>query len=183
MTFQTLDRKERSFLNLVDDNYEDIELSYIKGGSWLQAFGYLNLLCTWATRAITNYAPIGEYHLRFFPNKDFSCPCSNFPIESKRHVLYNCKRHNGYWNSRRDSLCHFILFLIANPKAFIFIDYSQLVASNWFWNNWILFFLSYLFSFFSFDFSMISFLRSSFLISLFLFFSSCSLLLLYVVTT
>ena len=30
MTFQALDGKRRSFLNLVDGNYEDIELSYIK---------------------------------------------------------------------------------------------------------------------------------------------------------
>ena len=130
MTFQASDGKGRSFLNLVDGNYEDIEPSYIKGGPWLQAFGYSNLLCARATRAITNHAPIGEYRLRFFPNEDFSCPCGNFPIESRRHVLYDCKRHNGYWNPRRDSLCHFILFLIANPKAFVFIDYSQPVASN-----------------------------------------------------
>ena len=96
MTFQASDRKRRNFLDLVDNNYEDIKPSYIKGNSWLQAFGYLNLLCARATRAITNHAPIGEYYLRFFPNKDFSCPCSNFPIESRRYVLYDCKRHNGY---------------------------------------------------------------------------------------
>jgi len=130
MTFQVSDGKERSFLNLVDGNYEDIKLSYIKGGPWLQAFGYSNLLCTRATRAVTNHALIGEYYLRFFPNEDFSCLCGNFPIESRRHVLYDCKRHNEYWNPRRDSLWHFVLFLIANPKAFAFIDYSQLVASN-----------------------------------------------------
>ena len=35
MTFQALDGKGRHFLNLVDNNYEDIELSYIKGGPWL----------------------------------------------------------------------------------------------------------------------------------------------------
>ena len=135
MTFQASDGKRGSFLNLVNNNYEDIKLSYIKEGSWLQTFGYLNLLCARATRAITNHAPIGEYHLRFFPNEDFSCPCSNFPIKSRRHVLYDCKRHNGYWNPKRDLLCHFVLFLIANPKAFAFIDYSQLVTSNWFWND------------------------------------------------
>ena len=96
MTFQVSDRKGRSFLNLVDNNYENIKPSYIKGDPWLQAFGYSNLLCAQATRTITNHASIGECHLRFFPNEDFSCPCGNFPIESRRHVLYNCKRHNGY---------------------------------------------------------------------------------------
>ena len=130
MTFQASDGKGSSFLNLVDDNYEDIEPSYIKGVPWLQAFGHLNSLCAWTTRAITNHAQIGEYCLRFFPNKDFSCPCGDFPIESKRHVLFDCKRHNRYWNPQRDLLCHFVLFLIANPKAFAFIDHFLSVSSN-----------------------------------------------------
>ena len=61
MTFQALDRKGRQFLNLVDDNFNTIELSYIKEGLWLQSFGYSNSLCVRAIRAITNHAPIGEY--------------------------------------------------------------------------------------------------------------------------
>jgi len=34
MTFQASDGKGKHFLNLVNDNYEDIEPSYIKGGLW-----------------------------------------------------------------------------------------------------------------------------------------------------
>ena len=45
MTFQASDGKGCSFLNLVDNNYEDIEPLYIKGGPWLQAFGHSNSLC------------------------------------------------------------------------------------------------------------------------------------------
>jgi len=130
MIFQALDGKRSNFLNLTDDNYEEIKPSYIKGGPWLQAFRHLNLLYTWATRAITNHAPIGEYCLRFFPNEDFSCPCDDFPIKSRRHVFFDYKRHNGYWNPRRDSLCYFVLFLSANPKAFAFIDHSLSVSPN-----------------------------------------------------
>jgi len=96
MIFQALNGKRSNFLNLTDDNYEEIEPSYIKGGPWLQAFGYSNLLYTWATRAITNHAPMEEYCLRFFPNEDFSCLCDDFPIKSRRHVLFDYKRHNGY---------------------------------------------------------------------------------------
>jgi len=62
MTFQASDGKGRHFLNLVDHNSKDIEPSYIKGGLWLQFFGHSNLLCTRATRAITNHALIGKYH-------------------------------------------------------------------------------------------------------------------------
>ena len=122
MTFQVSDGKGRQFLNLVDDNLNIIEPVYTKEGSWLQVFGHSNSLCTHTTRAITNYAPIGEYHLRFFPNEDFKCLCGNYPIKSRRHILHECMRFNGYWNPRRDLLSHFIMFLIANPNAFAFID-------------------------------------------------------------
>jgi len=46
MTFQALDGKGCHFLNLLDDNFNEIEPSYAKGGPWLQLFGYLNSLCT-----------------------------------------------------------------------------------------------------------------------------------------
>ena len=122
MTFQVSDGKGKHFLDLLDDNFNTIEPSYTKGGPWLQVFGHSNSLCACATRAITNHAPIGEYQLRFFPNKDFTCPCNDYPIKSRRHILHKCRRFNGYWNPRRDSLNYFIMFLIANPIAFTFTD-------------------------------------------------------------
>ena len=125
MTFQASDGKERHFLELVNDDLKDIRLSYTKGGLWLQLFGHLNMLCACAMRAITNHALIGEYQLRFFPNEEFKCPCGNYPIKSRRHILYDCMRFNGYQNPRRDSLSYFIMFLIANPNAFVFIDNYQ----------------------------------------------------------
>ena len=120
--FQVSDGKRRQFLNLVDDNLNIIEPVYTKEGSWLQVFGHSNSLCTHTTRDLTNYAPIGEYHLRFFPNEDFKCLCGNYPIKSRRYILHECMRFNEYWNPRRDLLSHFIMFLIANPNAFAFID-------------------------------------------------------------
>ena len=71
MMFQASDRKGNQFLDLVDDDFNIIKPSYTKCSPWLQVFGHSNLLCAHATRAITNHAPIGEYQLRFFPNKDF----------------------------------------------------------------------------------------------------------------
>ena len=122
MTFQALDRKDNHFLDLVDNNFNIIEPSYTKGGSWLQVFGHSNSLYAHAMRAITNYAPIREYQLRFFPSKDFKYSCNDYPIESRRHILHECRRFNGYWNPRKDSLNHFTMFLIANPNAFAFSD-------------------------------------------------------------
>jgi len=122
MIFQALDGKRKHFLDLLDDNFNTIEPAYTKGRPWLQVFGHSNSLCARATRAISNHAPIGEYWLRFFPNEDFKCPCNNYPIESKRHILHECRRFNRYWNPRRDSLNHFTMFLINNPNAFAFTD-------------------------------------------------------------
>jgi len=90
MIFQTSDDKGKNMLDLVDDKNNPLEPSYSKGSIWLQYFGHSNLLCTQALRAIVNHVPTGEYHLRFFPNEDFSCPCGNYPIESRRHILYEC---------------------------------------------------------------------------------------------
>ena len=120
MRFQASDGKGNNFLDLLDDDFNIIELSYIKGGPWLQSFSHSNSLCARATRAITNHVPIGEFHLRFFPNKDFRYPCNKYLIKTKRHILHECQRFNGYWNPRSDSLSHFIMFLIHNPKAFAF---------------------------------------------------------------
>jgi len=122
MTFQALDGKGKQFLDLLDNDFNIIELAYTKDGPWLQVFSHSNLLCAHATRAITNHTPIREYRLRFFPNKNFKCPCDNYPIELRRHILHEFRRFNGYWNLRRDSLNHFVMFLITNPKAFAFTD-------------------------------------------------------------
>ena len=122
MTFQASDGKGNHFLDLLDDNLNVIELSYARGRPWLQAIGHLNLLCAHAVRAITNHAPIGEYRLQFFPNIDFTCPYNNYPIKLRRHILYDCQRFNRYWNPRRDTLKHFVMFLTSNPNAFTFND-------------------------------------------------------------
>jgi len=120
MTFQTSDSKERNFLNLLSDDLLPIESSYSKGSPWLLQFSHSNLLCTQASRAITNHAPVGEYQLRFFPSEIFSCLCGLYPIESRQHILHECQRFNKYWNPRRDTLSHFSLFLQLNPSAFVF---------------------------------------------------------------
>ena len=120
MTFQASDSKGKHFLDLVDSDDNPIEPSYIRGGSWLKFFGHSNSLCARASRAITNHAPIGEYRLRFFPREDFSCLCGSYPIESRSHILHECKRFNNYWNPRRDSISHFVLFLELNLGAFAF---------------------------------------------------------------
>ena len=96
MTFQTLDLKGKHFLKLVDSDNNIIELSYIKGSSWLKYFGHSNSLCARALRAIINHTSIGEYKLRFFPREDFSCPCGLYSIESKQHILHEYKRFNEY---------------------------------------------------------------------------------------
>ena len=90
MTFQASDGKGRNFLDLLDDDFNPIEPHYAKGSPWLQAFSHSNTLCARAVRAITNHTPIGEYRLRFLPETDILCPCSNYSIEIRRHILHKC---------------------------------------------------------------------------------------------
>ena len=122
MTFQALDLKGNQFLDLLDNNNNIIELSYVKEGLWLKMFGHSNSLCAHATRAITNHAPTGKYRLRFFSKKEFKCPCGQYPIELRCHILHEYGRFNDYWYPRRDSLSHFVMFLETNPSTFSFCD-------------------------------------------------------------
>jgi len=117
--FPSIRSKRKKFLKLLDNDLNPLEPSTVKGGPWLQYFSHSNSLCT---RAIVNHAPIGEYQLRFFPREEFACSCGIYPIESRHHILHECKRFNNYWNPRRDSIGHFSQFLIFNSKAFSFKD-------------------------------------------------------------
>ena len=116
--FKMLNLKERNFLNLLNNNLSNIKSSYMKGGPWIKNFSFSNSLCTWA---ITNHAPIEEYQLRFFPREEFSCLCRVYPIKTRCHILYDCRRFNKYWNPRRDTISHFVSFLEFNPNTFSFV--------------------------------------------------------------
>ena len=60
-TFKSSDLKGRNFFHLLNNNLLEIEPSYTKKDSWIEYFGFSNLLYAQATRAITNHIPIGEY--------------------------------------------------------------------------------------------------------------------------
>ena len=120
MTFQASDKKGHHFLDLLDNDNKSLEPTYFKGRIWLKYFGHSNSLCARAMRAIVNHTPIGEYWLRFFPKEDFKCLYREYCIEMRQYILYDCKRYNEYWNSRRDTIGHFMLFLEFNSNAFAF---------------------------------------------------------------
>ena len=80
MSFQALDLKGKNFLELLDDDFNPLEPSTIKGSPWLQHFSHSNSLYA---RAIINHAPISEYRLKFFPREEFLCPCGLYPVESR----------------------------------------------------------------------------------------------------
>ena len=120
ITFQASNLKGSQFLDLVNNDNNPIEPTYAKGGSWLKSFGHSNSLCARAIRAITSHALIGKYRLRFFPREEFKCLYGFYPIELRHHILHECNRFNRYWNLRRDSLSHFVMFLVFNPSTFSF---------------------------------------------------------------
>ena len=165
--FQASNFKWNQFLDLVDNNNNIIEPIYIKGELWLKVFGHLNSLCICATRAITNHAPIGEFRLRFFLREEFKYPCNQYSIETRHYILHECGRFNGYWNPRRDSLSHLIMFLVFNPSAFSFSNSLVYTSFSFLFLFIFCFLLSFL-SFFSFCFQ-------------FYFSFPCSFVLMYVV--
>jgi len=92
ITFQASKLKGNHFLNLLDNELHTIEPLYTKRDPWIKQFGHLNSLCARAMRATTNHASIGEHYLRFFLRESFSCPCRVYPIEIRRHILYEYRR-------------------------------------------------------------------------------------------
>ena len=98
-----------------------VQLSLWKSVHWLWRYK-LNEVCNsmCVTRVITNYVLIGKYQLRFFPRELFECPYESYPIESRYHILHNCRRYNKYWNSNRKLLKNFVTFLEFIPEAFSF---------------------------------------------------------------
>ena len=129
MTFQALDLKRKQFLNLLNEDNNIIKPFYTKEGFWLKIFEYSNSLYACALQAITNHVPIGKYQLRFFSREEFKYLCSSYSIETRHYILYEYNRFNRYWNSKRDSLGHFIIFLVANLSAFVFIDNTSLLVT------------------------------------------------------
>ena len=120
MTFQVSYFKEYYFLDLLDDDFLFIKLTYIKNGAWLKFIRHSNSLCVRATREITNHVPISKYHLRFFLREIFRCLCGCYPIKSRQYIPHEYRRYNNYWNTNRESLIHFIAFLEFNSGTFSF---------------------------------------------------------------
>ena len=130
MIFQVSDLKGKQFLDLLNSDRNSLEPSYIKGRLWLKFFSHFNSLCARAMRAIINRILIGEYKLRFFPREEFSCPCGFYSIETRWHILCECKRFNNYWNPKRNLIGHFVIFLEFNPEAFAFQNTINSLASS-----------------------------------------------------
>ena len=130
MIFQVSDLKGKQFLDLLNSDRNGLEPSYIKGRLWLKFFSHFNSLCARAMRAIINHTPIDEYRLWFFPREEFSCPCRFYPIKTRWHILCKYKRFNNYWNLRRDSIGHFVIFLESNPEVFVFQNTINSLASS-----------------------------------------------------
>ena len=45
---------------------------------------------------------------------------SQYPIETRQHILHEYRRFNNYWNLRWNTLAYFTLFLEFNSSAFSF---------------------------------------------------------------
>ena len=59
----------------------------------MKLFSFSNSLYAYMTRLVTNHAPIGEYRLQFFPKEPIAYPYSNYPIKTRRHILFECPQY------------------------------------------------------------------------------------------
>jgi len=93
---------------------------YSKDSAWLKYIGHSNLMCTCATRLIMNYTSIGKYQLRLFPKESITYMYRKYPIEIRRHILFDCARYKKSWNPKRESLKNVLTFLKFNSKISCF---------------------------------------------------------------
>ena len=107
------DFKRKEFSGVTWQQSQPIELLATRDGPWLQQFSHSNLLCARTTRAIINYAPIGEDCLRFFPREEFHV-----------HVVYTLsKLGNISCMTARDSTN---IGILKGILYLIFCDFSNL---------------------------------------------------------
>ena len=85
---------------------------------WIKHFKYSNLLYARVTQAITNYASIEEYYLRFLLKKSFNYLYRSYLIKTRYHILYDCRRFTKYWNLIRNIISQLVAFLEFNPRDF-----------------------------------------------------------------
>ena len=48
--------------------------------------------------------------------------CGEYPIEMRRHILFDCAWYKKSWNLKMESLKDILMFLEFNPGAFCFQD-------------------------------------------------------------
>jgi len=109
------------FLSLKGGNRKPFQPSYTKGSSWLPFIGESVTLCARVTRAILNYAPIGEFKQCFFPAECIHCPCGHCQVETRQYILADCSQFSHTpLTDHQPSLKDFVAFLKEHSSAFPF---------------------------------------------------------------
>ncbi|EKM75689.1 hypothetical protein AGABI1DRAFT_94747 [Agaricus bisporus var. burnettii JB137-S8] len=110
--------KGNSWYDIIDKEDNEVLPIHLQGGPWFQTYQGVKAadnspLFARLMRVMCNHAPIGEYRVRFFPDKPYkSCQCDLKSPETQQHLLMRYK----YMRTLRG----LILFLQHNPQAFSF---------------------------------------------------------------
>jgi len=113
-------KKGHYFLNFEDKKQRVIKPTYAKGSSWLLVIEFTSALCACFTHMTTEHAAIGEYRQRFFPHLPTSCPCGEAEVQTCKHIIMECNRHNPSTQPCNIIINSFVHFLADNPGAFSF---------------------------------------------------------------
>ena len=115
------------FLPLKGNIKNLLQPSYAKGEGWLLFIGKSVTLCARATRAILNYASIGEFRQHFFPIEYTQCLCGHCLVETHRYIFANCHWFAHFpLTDLVPTVKDFVKFLKEHPSAFTFPSQDRL---------------------------------------------------------
>ncbi|XP_006462344.1 hypothetical protein AGABI2DRAFT_143963 [Agaricus bisporus var. bisporus H97] len=119
-----------SWYDITDKEGNEVLPSHLQGGPWFQTYQGVKAannspLFARLMRVMCNHAPIGEYRVRFFPNKPYkACQCNLRSPETRQHLLMVCplfvRQINHYDLDGITTIRGLILFLQDNPQVFSF---------------------------------------------------------------
>jgi hypothetical protein len=116
--------------------------THINQGPWLRSYNGITVshspgLCGRLVRTATKHAPIGEFRLRFFPDRPpEDLHGAQHAPETRAHILNHCSwyvRRADHFKGGIDTIPGLIMFLMDNPTAFSFdpTEQPRIIERDW----------------------------------------------------
>jgi hypothetical protein len=128
--------------DVVGNRWQRALPTHINQGPWLRSYNGVMVshspgLCGRLVRTATKHAPIGEFRLRFFPDKPpEDLHGAQHAPETRAHILNHCSwyvRRADHYKGGIDTIPGLIMFLMDNPTAFSFdpTEQPRIIEKDW----------------------------------------------------